>query len=124
MDRIGWILMNLIRFSQIFFLFLIFSSLCFGLHQIDSISPVMASSLVGLLGCLLASKKMYKDIEIIAYCGSFSGMSSHVFFSDWWILIISSFLGSVMLILLEKWFIGWGGKLGAIAFISLVVFGL
>ena len=99
-----------------------FSSLCFGLHQIDSINPVMASSLVGLLGCLLASKKFYKDIEIIAYCGSFAGMSSNVFFSAWWMLVVSALLGSILLIALDKWFIGWGGKLGAIAFFSLVVF--
>lgn len=84
----------------------------------------MASSVIGLIGFSIAEKGRVKDLDLIFYCGSFAGMSSAVYFSLWWKFVISALLGALLLITLEKKFVGWGGKLGAIAFLSLVIFNL
>ena len=110
------------RLMKVFLLFLTSSLLCFLLHQQTFMNAVMASSVVGLLGVALTRYFSSKEFELIVYCGSFAGMSSGVYFSAWWMFPLSAAIGSILYILLENYFNGWGGKLGAMAFLSLVIF--
>lgn len=79
-----------------------------------SINAVIASSAVGFIGYLVI-----KNHSVAIYCGSFAGMvSSFVFGYDEVILI--AFVCGLLYILLKPLFVGVGGKLGTIAFISTV----
>lgn len=80
--------------------------------KFGSISAVLASSLVGILGSLL-----FRRYEIEIFTGSFVGMSSIIIFSDSGI-IFASLIASITYLMGKNVFVGIGGKLGSSAFIG------
>ncbi len=79
---------------------------------------VLGSSLVGIVGTFIFYKN--KEIQAAIYCGSFAGMTDPVLFYSWIELIIISIIGGMILFFLRRSLIGLGGKLGAVAFSSLL----
>lgn len=56
------------------------------------------------------------------YSGTFAGMSSKMILSTSLILFLASILGGFLCTVLDKKLIGIGGKLGTIAFLSVLLF--
>ena len=82
------------------------------------LSSVLVSSFLGVLGFLF-----FKKYSAAFYCGTFAGMMSPLLFSRWEIIVLAIFC-SLLYIVIKTALIGFGGKLGTIAFISSVVIGL
>lgn len=82
--------------------------------------PVLAASIIGLLGGLLV-----KPLGVPIYTGAFVGMSSAALFGIWPFLL-ATVLAAIIYALSQDIFNGFGGKLGTIALsgaiISTVVF--
>lgn len=88
------------------------------------ISAVAASAGIGLLGSFGPKVKRFSGFEIslAVYCGSFAGMCSMQTLSKIHELLIVSFLGAILIQLLQNKFTGLGGKLGMTAFLSVALF--
>ncbi len=76
---------------------------------------VMASALVGYFGHL-----MFKRQEVAIYCGSFVGMTSVTVFMFQEIVVLA-IAAAIIFVLTQAVYIGFGGKLGSIAFISSII---
>lgn len=76
----------------------------------SGMSAVLASSLVGVAGSLL-----FKRYEIEVFTGSFVGMSSIIFFTDFGI-VLAALIASLVYLMGKNVFVGIGGKLGTSAF--------
>ncbi|WP_290733166.1 hypothetical protein [Halobacteriovorax sp. JY17] len=98
--------------------FLLGCTLCNFLFIYFDLNMVLSSSLVGLVGSLAFFKN--KEAQAAIFCGSFAGMSDPNLFYDWTELLVISFAGGLILFFLRKKLIGLGGKLGAVAFSSLL----
>ena len=116
------------HFNEKIFIF-IFCSLgllsCFYLQKLTTVPSYLASALVGLVGSSLPKTKFYDADQAIAcvYTGSFSAMCSLTFFSGYQVevFILCLFTGCYFA-LLNPYFKGFGGKLGAIGFLSSLSF--
>ena len=82
-------------------------------------SAVVASCLVGLLGALVGHLLKSPDIPLVVFAGSFVGMTSLALGSTP-LMIIAGIVAAVIYKLTEKHFVGFGGKLGTIAFVSVM----
>lgn len=76
-----------------------------------NLGPVIASSLVGLTG-VVAFKKYQTPI----YCGSFVGMASLGIMTNYSGMMLAASLSGFLFLIAGNVFIGFGGKLGAIAY--------
>lgn len=88
--------------------------------QKQGLSSVLASSLVGLLGVLIGLLFSSDHLPAVIFAGSFVGMTSLSFGTFPLVAlagIVAGFLYSISLNI----FAGFGGRLGAIAFISTIV---
>ncbi len=92
--------------------------LTYELVNFFQLSSVLVSSGLGLLGFLF-----FKKYSVAFYCGTFAGMMSPLLFSRWEIIVLAIFC-SLLYIVIKTALIGFGGRLGTIAFISSVVIGL
>ncbi len=79
------------------------------------LSIVLASCLIGLFGHFLARK-----YEAAIYCGSFAGMVSVILFGFFEVLVLA-LICAFIYILTKPLLSGYGGKLGAIAFMSSLI---
>ena len=81
---------------------------------------VMASAAVGLTGGLLPylkpSSETLKSVAIAVYCGSFVGMASTSLFDEIHYIFIASAISGLFYIYTRGLLIGYGGKLGSVAF--------
>ena len=86
---------------------------CYFLHTYTSVDSVTSSALVGLIFSFV-----FKKDQTTIYCGSFAGMSTKVFMINniWFIPVC--FLGGLIFFYTKNHLLGFGGKLGTIAFIS------
>ncbi len=82
-------------------------------------SAILASVVTGLIGSFLPVSKKYDSKELIActYTGSFTAMGSAILLHDIY-LVILPFLVSVSYLTLSRFYRGFGGKLGSIAFLA------
>lgn len=80
------------------------------------VGVVIGASVVGLVGSFVPNKSWQAAI----YSGTFAGMSSTFVVGGIGELLLTSITGGLLLILLERKFIGVGGKLGATAFVSVL----
>lgn len=101
---------------SIYIFFCFFFGAAFTFSAAPHLGSVIAASLAGLLGSFLPRK----ETQAAVYTGAFAGMSSTYVISDFFELAIVALAGTLVLIVLERWFIGFGGKLGACAFLSVV----
>lgn len=74
---------------------------------------VLASAVVGLIGAWT-----FKPYAAAIYCGSFIGMACSQIFSNPLYLLGASLISAAIFILSLQLFVGFGGKLGFIAFIG------
>lgn len=81
------------------------------------LSPVVASCLVGLLGALIGFWMKNEDLSMVIFTGSFVGMTT-VSIASLPIMLIAGLACGILYVLAEPIFVGYGGKLGAIAFVS------
>lgn len=84
------------------------------------ISPVVASCIVGLVGALIGYLLKNEDLAMVIFAGSFVGMTTVSIASLQIILIAGTTCGALYWFALP-FFDGYGGKLGALAFISVAV---
>ena len=77
------------------------------------LGAVLASCFVGLFGAIFL-----KQFAVAIYCGSFVGMTGAFIFNGIWGIILGSFLAATLFVVSDDVYKGFGGKLGAIAFIS------
>lgn len=87
----------------------------YSLNHFLSVSVVLASTLVGLLGGLFLKK-----YQVALYCGSFAGMVSLSLFGFVEVSILS-LVCAFIYIMTKPLFKGYGGKLGTIAFMSSLI---
>jgi len=92
----------------------------YGTFQLQKmgLSPVIASCIIGLIGALIGYGWGNEDISMVIFAGSFVGMTSITLASVPVILIAGLGCGLLYWLSLPL-FEGFGGKLGALAFISL-----
>lgn len=103
------------------FLVLVLGSLLtFYLNNYLGWGAVLASASVGLAGGLLPFIKpkveSLKSAALAIYCGSFVGMASTSLFDEIHYIFIASAISGVFYIYTRGLLIGFGGKLGSVAF--------
>lgn len=91
------------------------------------LGPVSASSMVGLMGGLLAPAifpQYGNALAVVVICASFTGMSSHKRMHSTWMVLTAGILTGIIFLYSFSLFGGAGGKLGTISFgASLAVWG-
>ncbi len=108
--------MKIIKFINLDALFIIFSVFStYSIVHFFSISAVLASSFIGILGYFL-----FRKYEVPIYCGSFAGMVSIALFNYYEVGILA-ILCAFIFLLTKPLFVGYGGKLGTIAFLSSLI---
>lgn len=95
------------------------SILSFYLNNNLGLGLVIGSALVGLLAVLVAPK-----YAVPVYCGSFAGMSSAALFPEFTGIILVSVIAGLVYVICRDVFGGFGGKLGAMGFMSAIAAGL
>ena len=115
------------NYKVILFEVLGFSLACvitFILKEYFELSVVVASASVGLGGSLLfwTLKAEYSGVHAAIYSGSFAGMCSGEILQHGGHIFLLILIGCGVYILSRKLFIGIGGKLGGISFVSVLIF--
>ena len=85
--------------------------------------PVLASGAVGLIGGLILpilSPQYGSTLAVVAICASFTGMSSAERCCKFWHILIASLFTGYLFIFATPLLGGAGGKLGTIAFASMI----
>lgn len=97
---------------------------CFYLRFHLGLSPVVASALTGLIFSFTPKMKFYDhlDARAIVYAASFAAMAAPSLISEIYDIAFLSILVAASYSFSKPYFLGYGGKLGSIAFISCVVF--
>ena len=117
--------MSLSRYKNSLFVFVVFLTgavTTFLLHTTLAVHPVLSSAGLGLGASFLLPFFSQEEILLPAfYCGTFIGMSSLQIFSSHIILLTATCFGAIIFFFSKKYFNGLGGKLGTIAFISVLV---
>jgi len=108
----------LIRLGKKSLLFFIGCYFTYALNRYFDIPIVLASAVVGLLGTFLP---LDKKMQSVIYCGSFAGMCSSGILNSTYQILLLSLTGAFVFIALGRYFNGLGGKLGTVAFISVVL---
>jgi hypothetical protein len=113
----------MINRALIIFAFGLGCTLTFYGHQFFSISPVLSSSLVGLLGSFVVSRKysIVNHLPAAIYSGSFAGMCTSEVIQNTWDMVSTCIIGGFFYLLIDKYLKGIGGKLGAVAFTSVAI---
>jgi len=83
------------------------------------LGAIIASALIGLLGAILVP-----HYAVSIYCGSFVGMVSPMVLHDFLHVVLAGIMAGVILMLAEEVYKGYGGKLGASAFIPWIILSL
>ena len=93
-----------------------------GTFQLQSMgaSVVVASCIVGLLGALIGYGMKNEDLAMVIFAGSFVGMTT-ISIASLPLILLAGLACGILYVLSESIFVGYGGKLGAIAFVSLIV---
>lgn len=94
----------------------------FGTYQLQKVglSPVVASCIVGLAGALIGYLLKNEDLSMVIFAGSFVGMTT-VTVASTPLIFITGLACGILYWASTLLFDGYGGKLGALAFISVAV---
>ena len=97
---------------------------CYLLQVDGHLSPVTSSALVGLIATFipLPARLDKKSIYAAVYAGTFAGMCSQEILAGHPHILIISMIGAAIFVAAKSRFNGIGGKLGAMAFISSLIF--
>ena len=92
---------------------------CFALHTLLQVPVVLAAAIVGLAGSFWNFPASYEHHPQAAiYAGAFAGMCSGNFIESWGLLALICVLGASFYTVTRGLFTGFGGRLGAIAFVA------
>lgn len=83
---------------------------------------VIAAGIIGFTSFLIG--KLHPKLIFIQFpifCGSFVGMTTPLFFTSFWQISIASIIAGFLYIFLKNHFLGYGGKLGSIAFTAVFI---
>jgi hypothetical protein len=85
-----------------------------------NISVIVFVAGLGFLGSFISiHKKIDKhDIHGIIYSGAFAGMANSIVFNSFSMILLSASIATSLYLLCNKLFLGIGGKLGTLAFLS------
>ena len=100
------------NFIKIFAAFYFACMACLALQIQLGLSAVAASALLGLVGSFIPL------LSAIIYIGSFAGMCAPVHLDSPYQLLVISLIGSTIYLFTKNRFVGFGGKMGTIAFAS------
>jgi len=94
----------------------------FGAFQLQKtgLSPVIASCIVGIIGALIGYALHSEDLPMVIFAGSFVGMTA-VGMASLPIILLAGLSCGILYLLAAPVFVGYGGKLGTIAFISVTI---
>lgn len=102
--------------------FLLACMACFALHNIFAVPIVLAAAGVGLLGTFIPFNKRFENHPQMAiYAGSFAGMCSEAVVSSFAELAFISLIGASFIVASKNLFVGFGGRLGGVAFASVAI---
>ena len=101
---------------------LIATPLTYYFNVIRGHGPVLASGFVGLLGGLILPiiPEIGGTLAVVAICASFAGMSSKARCPHIWMLVVAGLFIGIIYVYSTPIFGGAGGKLGTIAFGSIL----
>jgi hypothetical protein len=108
---------------EIMVISLIATPLTFYLSQLHGNGPVLASGVVGLISGLVLHviyPEMGTNLAVVAICASFAGMSSRERLPNFWMVLTVAVFTGVVCIFSTPHLGGAGGKLGTIAFGSVL----
>lgn len=109
-------------FSTLYILCLCGALTTSALHQLLNLPIVIATALPALLGSFIPFKKVYLHHPYaVIYTGCFIGMCSQTLISHPLLFLLIAFIGTSLYLLTSKNFVGFGGKLGGIAFVSIAL---
>lgn len=97
---------------------------CYFLQAEYGLNSILASSLTGLAASLLMRNNFFDHIEAkqLIYCASFAAMSSTEIIRNYYDVVFISVLISACFHFSRSWFKGYGGRLGSIAFVAVLIF--
>lgn len=104
------------KFSAFYFGCLI----CFFLQSELKWSAITSSSVLGFLITLIPFPPRFdrKGIQVAFFTGTFAGMSSPEILSNYQHVLMISILTFIVFAVAKPFFVGLGGKMGAVAFLS------
>ncbi len=108
--------------SQVFYILLASTSAALLTYYMQSqgISAVLSSCMVGILGAIVARLTDLEHIDTAVFTGTFVGMTSLMVLDVWGVGIAGLISGCVYIVLTDH-FVGMGGKLGSMAFVSVAI---
>ncbi|WP_435183817.1 hypothetical protein [Halobellus sp. EA9] len=85
--------------------------------------PVQASALVGLVGGLVCPPLLPagEGLAAVVFCASFAGMAQPARVPDEWTMTVTGALCGLLVAATSTVFVGFGGKLGTIAFAACLI---
>ncbi|WP_350343327.1 hypothetical protein PRVXT_002622 [Proteinivorax tanatarense] len=81
------------------------------------LNAMVGSGIVGLLAALF----LPKDLAVVAYTAAFAGMSSAAVLTNYGMVILAGLLVGLIFILVQPIYNGFGGKLGTIAALAVLI---
>jgi hypothetical protein len=96
---------------------------CYTLQMSFGFSPVLSSAIIGFIGTFywFSHDIERSGIHAVIYAGSFAGMASPQYLSGAGHILLISLVGTSLYLWSSKRLTGFGGKLGAIAFVATVI---
>lgn len=96
---------------------------CYFFYKIG-LHPIMASSLTGVLVSLIPDAYFYKssDAKACVYTASFAAIGSHLNYNSLSEFLLIPFYLGTFFFFLRSSFVGFGGKLGTMAFLSTTLY--
>lgn len=88
------------------------------------LTTTISSALVGLIAVIVfekLDKEKYKLFPASFYCGSFVGMTAVTVIHNPLIILIAGAISGLIFTASQDYFVGVGGKLGTMAFVSVVI---
>jgi len=94
-------------------------TLCtYSLQKYLHINPILSAGIVGFLATFFDRQK---NISIPVYCGAFVGMTNPNHHFPFWLMTVNGTIAGVLFCFGKSFYGGIGGKLGTIAFGSVLV---
>lgn len=105
-------------YTRVFCTLLFAATGLFHVNNYINIDPILAAALFALFGVI--TLKLIKQYALASsfYCGIFIGMSNYYSQNSLSSIILACALATLLIIVFRNRFIGYGGKLGTIAFLS------
>ena len=95
------------------------------LHLFTPLNSVLAAALIGTIASFLPNlnkkSKVLQNIPNAMYCGCFVGMSQKHVAIDYSFILIAGMIAGIFYMFSKNLFHGVGGKLGTLAFGSVVI---